>query len=116
MATTTAPNYSLTFGRTDAAFVTETERDYDIDGFPFSYEYTALPYKAEVDVRFNREADVASYADALEALRGLLVQVQGTTLIARLNASDGTGMSFVATGWLPLDEALETVESIQSRL
>jgi hypothetical protein len=69
--------------------------------------YTHLPYGAQVDVRFERAGEASTYAEARQAVLDLVEAVAHTSLIVQFNAGRKDGWSFIATGWMPLDEASE---------
>lgn len=59
-----------------------------------------------VDVRLERTGETETYAEALAQVHGYIARLAGTSLIVQASAGRLDGWSFIATGWLPVDEAL----------
>lgn len=111
---TATPTFSVTFGRTDAEFELQREQEWTPEGLPFTAEYLALPWDAFVRELHSSKGEADTYADAASLAR-LVVSTAPMGTIVRFFVSDGTGMSFVTTGWLPVDEALAILDRVADR-
>jgi hypothetical protein len=106
-----ASSWSIRIGRTDGEFLVGLEKGYDDEGFLFQYEYTYLDYDAVVDVRLERTGESVTYAEALSQVRGYVSRLVGTSFIVQFSAGRHDAWSFMATGWMPVDEALLLLDS-----
>lgn len=107
--TTTRPNFYVEIGQTEDEFQVQVEREWDDCG-PYTYEYLALPWDAQVKTLRVNGGVADDYAMA--AALALLVAATAKGNVVRFTVSDGTGQNFCATGWEQRADAIAELERL----